>query len=179
MSHRYQIKETQKKANWVVAGIALFFVVLGGSLVFSTSSSSSPAASTQTGSSKASPIEALEKAYDFGTISMAKGVVKKSFKIKNPTSDTITISKIYTSCMCTKATLYNGDRRAGPFGMPGHGAIPTITETLAPGVEATIEAVYDPAAHGPAGVGSIARDIYVETTDGGKLNLAFKAQVTQ
>jgi hypothetical protein len=151
--------------------------LLGGALIFSSGSSSTSNAA-QAGPSKGSPIEALERSYDFGTISMAKGVVKKSFKIKNPTSDTITISKIYTSCMCTKATLYNGDRRAGPFGMPGHGVIPTITETLAPGAEATIEAQFDPAAHGPAGVGSIARDIYVETADGGKLNLAFKVQVT-
>ena len=177
MSRHYQIKETRKKANWIVAGIGVFFVLVIGALLASTSSTS-PASTNQGGPSKASPIEALEKAYDFGTISMAKGVVKKTYKIKNPTSETITINKIYTSCMCTKATLYNGDRRAGPFGMPGHGVIPTINETLAPEAEATIEAVFDPAAHGPAGVGSIARDIYVETADGGKLNLAFKAQVT-
>jgi len=180
MSKWYQIKGATKKLNWVIVGIGIFFVLVVGALLFTTSTPSPVASSGSVGpvSTKASPIQALERAYDFGTISMAKGAVKKAYKIKNTTSEVVTISKIYTSCMCTKATLYNGERRAGPFGMPAHGAIPTINETLAPGAEASIEAVYDPAAHGPAGVGSIARDIYVETTDGGKLDLTFKAQVT-
>ncbi len=177
MSHHYQVKKVAKKANWIIIGVGIFFLVVVGALASSTSSST-PTSSGPVGPSKGSPITALEKAFDFGSISMAKGVVKKTYKISNPSKDTITISKIYTSCMCTKATLFNGDRRAGPFGMPGHGSVPTITETLAPGAEATIEAVFDPAAHGPAGVGNVARNIFVETTDGGKLELAFKAQVT-
>lgn len=66
----------------------------------------------------------------------------------------------------------------GPFGMPGHGAIPTINEALEPGTEATIEVVFDPAAHGPAGVGKVNRVVTVETASGEALQLSFQATVT-
>ncbi len=80
--------------------------------------------------------------------------------------------------MCTKASLTQGDIRVGPFGMPSHGGIVPITVEIASGAEAIVEAVFDPAAHGPAGVGPISRDVYLETSDGGKLTLSFKANVT-
>lgn len=142
--------------------------------------SSSPTASNQQqGGQKATAtkLTAAETSFDFGTISMAKGKVTKAFSVKNTTSEPITVSKIYTSCMCTKASLLQGSNRKGPFGMPGHGSVPIISETIAPGAEAVVEAVFDPAAHGPAGVGPIARTVFVETTDGGKLSLDFKANV--
>lgn len=118
-------------------------------------------------------------AYDFGTVSMAQGQVTKTFKIKNPTPSAVTIGKLYTSCMCTTAILINSERRVGPFGMEGHGGpIPTINEELTAGGTAEIEVTFDPAAHGPAGVGAITRNILIETTDGKKLVLEIKARVT-
>ena len=63
--------------------------------------------------------------------------------------------------------------------MEGHGSpVPTINEELPAGQEAQIEVVFDPAAHGPAGVGPISRNVFVETTDGKKLVFEIKAQVT-
>lgn len=119
-----------------------------------------------------------EKMYDFGTISMAKGLVIKQFKIKNETSDSITVKKIFTSCMCTTAVLLQGERRIGPFGMEGHGGpIPTISENIYAGSETAIEVTFDPAAHGPAGVGTIDRNVLIQTTDGKQLVLGIKAQV--
>src|SRR3989344_5925623 len=74
-----------------------------------------------------SVLTAEETSFDFGAISMAKGNVTHLFAIKNPGADPATISKIYTSCMCTTASLMiNGKTSAGPFGMPGHAAIPRI-----------------------------------------------------
>jgi hypothetical protein len=70
MSYHSQIKKTQKKANWIVAGAGLFFLLIIGAII-ATSPASSPASSNNSGPSKTSPIEALERAYDFGTISMA------------------------------------------------------------------------------------------------------------
>lgn len=116
--------------------------------------------------------------YDFGTISMAAGNVTKVFKIKNASTDTVTISKIYTSCMCTTATLTKGDQRFGPYGMPGHGAIPRIDQIVNPSEEATVEVVFDPGAHGPAGVGRIQRAITIETNAGQPIELQFAAFVT-
>jgi hypothetical protein len=110
-------------------------------------------------------LQADKESYDFGTISMKNGKVKTTFKIKNPTAETITLHKVYTTCMCTVAKLSVNGVTEGPFGMPGHGAIPTIQQKLEPNQEADIEVEYDPNAHGPSGVGRIERSIIIEGKD--------------
>lgn len=105
-----------------------------------------------------------ESVFDFDTISMAKGIVSHAFKIKNTGSEALVIKKIYTSCMCTEATFVKGDIKKGPFGMLGHGFIPQISEILNPGEEAEILIVFDPAAHGPAGLGRTERVVYLENS---------------
>jgi len=117
-----------------------------------------------------------ESSYDFGSISMANGKVTKVFSITNNTSETIVAQKLYTSCMCTEATLQKSDESFGPFGMPAHGAIPSIDQDIEPGETAQVEVVFDPAAHGPAGVGPIEREVTLETSDG-KAVFSFKANV--
>lgn len=101
--------------------------------------------------------------YDFGTISMAKGEVAYEFKIKNTGTEELKIGKVYTSCMCTTARFIKGDIQKGPFGMAGHGYIPPVNEMLEPGEEATVKVIFDPAAHGPAGIGPIKRLVYIES----------------
>ena len=119
-----------------------------------------------------------ETSYDFGSVSMAKGNVEKIFKIKNTDSSPAVIEKISTSCMCTEASLIKSGREFGPFGMPGHGFTPKINESLSPGEEAEIKVVFDPTAHGPAGVGFIERIVYIEEKDRLPLELKIKAVVT-
>ncbi len=120
-----------------------------------------------------------EANFDFRTISMAAGKVSHDFKVKNTGSEPLTINKVYTSCMCTEAVLKKGGDSAGPFGMPGHGFNPPIKVVLNPGEEADIEVIFDPAAHGPAGLGAVNRTIDLENTGrGGKLELSFSANVT-
>lgn len=80
--------------------------------------------------------------------------------------------------MCTTAVLVIDDKRSGPYGMPGHGFIPKINETMNVGEEATVEVIFDPAAHGPAGVGRIERKITIENNAGQSLELEFTALVT-
>ncbi len=116
--------------------------------------------------------------YNFGSISMGAGNVKHIFKIKNSGSEAVAINKMYTSCMCTTATLEAGGKKFGPIGMQGHGAIPTINKMLAPNEEALVEVVFDPAAHGPAGVGRIKRVVTLENSSGQPLELTFSALVT-
>lgn len=121
-----------------------------------------------------------EKSYDFGTISMAKGKVSHAFKIKNTGSSPVTIKKVFTSCMCTTATLKTALGTKGPFGMKGHAAVPEINTVIASGEEAEVEVVFDPAAHGPAGTGEIRRAVYVETEGSNKpLELSFEAVVVK
>lgn len=119
-----------------------------------------------------------ESSFDFGTISMAAGTVRHEFKIKNTGSEPVSIEKIYTSCMCTIATLDVRGKKVGPYGMPGHGFIPRIGEKLEPDEEAVVEVAFDPAAHGPAGVGRIQRAITIENSAGEPLELWFTVFVT-
>ena len=77
---------------------------------------------------------ATKKAHDFGNISMKDGKVKYTYEIKNTSDKPVTITKLYTSCMCTTAELTTGSQKAGPFGMQGHGGnVPDISLQMQPG----------------------------------------------
>lgn len=123
-------------------------------------------------------ISATETAFDFGSISMAAGKVSHQFTVRNSGVGVVTINKIYTSCMCTSAKLITEKGSFGPFGMVGHGFIPSINRPLLPGEEAKVDVVFDPAAHGPAGVGKIERMVTIENDAGELVELRFSAVVT-
>ena len=127
-----------------------------------------------------SALVASEPFFDFGTISMSAGNLTHAFNIKNTGTSPITIDKIYTSCMCTTATLITQSGSEGPFGMPGHAPTPRIAQVLAPGEEVRVDIVFDPAAHGPEGTGRVRRIVYLETGGGQEsaLQLSFEAVVT-
>src|SRR3989344_6927603 len=94
-----------------------------------------------------------ETNFDFGTISMTNGKVSHIFKMTNTGSEPVTMSKLFTSCMCTTVSMVVGNDKFGPFGMPGQGFIPSIKGVIQPNQEAEVEVVFDPSAHGPAGIG--------------------------
>ena len=122
-----------------------------------------------------SVLTASETAYDFGTISMKDGDVAKEFIITNPTDGDITLETLVTSCMCTQAFIVRADGTAkGPFGMPGMGRVPPADELMKAGESRSIRMVYDPNAHGPAGVGQIDRFAELGDSTGGKLQLEIK-----
>ncbi|MFA5773537.1 MAG: DUF1573 domain-containing protein [Candidatus Paceibacterota bacterium] len=117
--------------------------------------------------------------YDFGKISMKNGNVIKDFTITNPTDKDILLSSVSTSCMCTNAFIVNPNgTKKGPFGMSGMGYIPPANETIKAGGSSTIQVVYDPNAHGPAGVGFIDRFITLVDESGNELQIEIKATVT-
>jgi len=115
--------------------------------------------------------------FDFGRIPMSGGKVSHSYSIRNSGNAPLTITKIYTSCMCTDATLITRQGEQGPFGMPGHGSIPTLAERLAPGETARVKVVFDPSAHGPAGIGLNERSVTIRNDAGRSLELSFTAMV--
>ncbi|KKQ35426.1 MAG: hypothetical protein US50_C0015G0018 [Candidatus Nomurabacteria bacterium GW2011_GWB1_37_5] len=127
--------------------------------------------------SSASALEAAETFFNFEDVSMANGKVRHEFKVKNNTVNPINIAKLYTSCMCTSASITVGENKKGPFGMPGHAAVPKANMLIGAGEEAIITAEFDPNAHGPAGVGRIEREIYLEDDAGAKTTLKFEATV--
>ncbi len=117
--------------------------------------------------------------YDFGTVSMAKGKVSKEFTLENKSQGDVKIGEVSTSCMCTEAELKVGDRTAGPFGMQGHGLTSSANLVVKSGEKLIVKAIFDPAAHGPAGVGPIERQIAIYTSAGNDpMIIDFKAVVT-
>lgn len=132
---------------------------------------------TQT-SGAISSLTAPETLYDFGTISMKNGLASHTFKITNSSDKDIYIKKVFTSCMCTSAYIESPNGEKGPFGMEGMGYVPPANETIKVGESLDIKVVYDPNAHGPAGVGTIDRLVYLTDASGGTLQLEIKAEVT-
>ena len=176
-------KEKIKKHQNTIFGIAMILIIIVGLIWIAGPAPASPTDSHEeqnggSGETGTSTLSVDMLSYDCGTISMAAGKVTHPFKVKNTGDKPVAIVKMYTSCMCTEATLINGETRKGPFGMPGHGIIPRINESIAPDEEATIDVVYDPAAHGPAGVGRISRAITIETSEGAPLQLQISVNVT-
>jgi hypothetical protein len=123
-------------------------------------------------------LNAKEQSFDFGSISMAAGKVTHSFVLKNTGTDFVNISKMYTSCMCTTSVLQKGDKKFGPYGMPGHGFVPKMNAVIDPGEEVSVDVTFDPAAHGPAGVGKIDRVVILENNAGENIELQISANVT-
>jgi len=109
---------------------------------------------------------------------MAAGNVTHRFSIKNANAAPVVIRKISTSCMCTTAQLVKGGRKLAIYGMPGHGYVPNLDEPIAPNEQAMVEVVFDPAAHGPAGIGKIERFVSIYTDAAEPLELSFIALVT-
>ena len=120
-----------------------------------------------------------ETFYDFGTISMKDGLATKEFTVTNPTDKDLTVKTLVTSCMCTKAFIVKSEGTVkGPFGMPGMGYVPPADELIKTGESRVIRVVYDPNAHGPAGVGRIDRFATLTDADGNELQFEIKATVT-
>jgi len=160
-----------------IIGIIVVVLALGAAVFIARPNPGNNTASLPVGSVRALSVEG-EVNYNFGSISMMNGTVNHQFKIKNEGSEAVTIRKMYTSCMCTTATLMKGGEQFGPFSMPGHVSVPTINQVINPGEEAVVEAVFDPAAHGPAGIGRIGRAVILETDSGKPFELLFTATVT-
>lgn len=175
----------KKNSNWIFTTVIIVLFV-GALVLIAQRGGKSSEVATVSGVSSGSgagmvagtALSAEETAFDFGDISMRKGKVARSFVVRNATEKPLIVNKMYTSCMCTTAAISLNGKRYGPFGMPGHGFTPTIKAELAPGESGEVEVVFDPAAHGPAGVGRISRVVYLENTAGAPLELVIAANVT-
>jgi len=161
----------------LIIGTVVLISILGGLIVAAKpgpAAKSPPLAEVQSNSDLA----AEEMGFDFGSVSMAAGKVAHRFKIKNANAERIVIRKISTSCMCTTAQLEKDGKKLAIYGMPGHGYIPNLDEPIAPNEQAIVEVVFDPAAHGPAGIGRVERFVTIYTDAAQPLELSFIALVT-
>lgn len=157
-----------------IASIAIVVGIIG--LIFWGRSGESVEIPMDQGS--ATSLSASEVLFDFGTISMKKGEAIHIFKVTNSTEKDIFIKKVSTSCMCTKAYVKNENKEKGPFGMEGMGFLAPSNELIKAGESRDIRVVYDPNAHGPAGVGFIDRMVYLTDESNGTFQLEIKAVVT-
>jgi hypothetical protein len=161
--------------------VSVLIIILGmAGLLWWGRSAQRPVSANPNSSDSANALKSLENSYDFGRISMAEGLVEKTFEISNPTSQDVTLEGITTSCMCTVAYLEmaNGGEK-GPFGMIGHGGlVPKVNEVIKAGESRRVRVVFDPNAHGPAGIGIINRVVMLEDNLGRVLEFQIKAVVT-
>jgi len=172
----------EKNRTLVIAIVAA--AVLAGGAFWASNGLRNKAAPAPAGNmpAVASPISVFKNDWDFGEISMRDGDVTHNFEIKNEGTEPIAIKKVFTSCMCTTALIKDASgNEYGKFGMPGHGLPSATNIVIAPGETATVEAIFNPAAHGPAGVGLARRSIYLETnsTVSPKVEVRFSALVAR
>lgn len=127
-----------------------------------------------------SPLAADEWRHDFGEIPIDGGDVTTTFTLTNQGEDAAQLAAVYTSCGCTSAVLeFTDGSSVGPFGMPGHGAMPELERNLEPGESFDVQVTFDPAAHGPQGLGSVMRAVNIHTRDGGTTELRIRADVVR
>jgi len=170
-----------KEKNKVISFVIVIFVLFLGLFILGNpnNKSDNKIGSTSSEVSTEQQLKAPEVFYDFGVISMKNGDVSKRFKVTNESSEDILMPSLATSCMCTRAYFIGPDgNKVGPFGMPGMGIVPKLNKMIKAGESIDIEVIYDPNAHGPAGVGMIDRFVYLEDVNGNKIQFEIKANVT-
>lgn len=154
--------------NKIIISIVLFTaLLLVGGIVLLSGSGSTSATITASQNAKAT---VDQKNYDWGQINMRGGNVSKTFTIKNTGIDTLKLTNIKTSCHCTKAQVKINNISSPFFGM--NNVSPWIGE-VTPGQEAQLEVIFDPAYHGPQGVGPINRLVAMETNDKSNFRIEF------
>ena len=120
--------------------------------------------------SQSAKAEATEMSYDWGTIDLNGGKVEKTFSIRNSGTGPLEIANVKSSCMCTEAQITINGEKSPFFGMH---ASSSWLGSVQPGDTAELFVVFDPAFHGPSGVGQITRVISLETNDTERKNLEF------
>lgn len=153
-----RLEKARRKKIKKIVKIFLPLILIAGGLVFVLANYSP--AEDQGGMSR---IEIDPWEYNAGTVSMAEGLVKKTYEIKNNGDGDLKISSIKTSCMCTTVRLKVGDKTSPEFGMHSNSAF--WSQKIAPGEIGYLEVVFDPAFHGPQGTGSVVRVVSLSTDD--------------
>jgi len=155
----------------IIVGFILGTVILiGGSYALLTLTDT---ASKIESSSNVKAIITSKIDHDWGTIGINDGKVSTTYTIKNEGTEPMKLFNISTSCMCTTAQVKIGEETSPEFGMHSNSQ---YTATLPAGKTAEVIATFDPAFHGPSGIGAITREIIVETNDKSNPQLSFTAE---
>ena len=145
--------------------IATLVIIFGGAILATKISGGADLKATQEVS-----LETGETEYDWGEINIDAGVVTKDFVIKNTSNGVLSLANVKTSCMCTTAQVEVESKKSPHFGM--HSNSSWVGEVAA-GSKAKLTVTFDPAFHGPNGVGPISRQVSLETNDPNQPELTF------
>ncbi|OGM18922.1 hypothetical protein A2686_03955 [Candidatus Woesebacteria bacterium RIFCSPHIGHO2_01_FULL_38_10] len=111
-------------------------------------------------------VEVTPEDYDLGDVPIKGGIVTRGYEIGNTTERALKLKKITTSCMCTTASVSVGDKETRFFGMEGHGdKNPSVNLEIGPDQIGKVVVRFDPAAHGPQGVGLFDRSVWLTFSD--------------
>ena len=160
----------------VVVGVVTL-ALLGG-MIFLAGKSGPGSIAQEVQSDSGAKAELAETSYDWGQIKMFDGNATATFEVKNTGSSTLKLFNGVTTCACTSAYLQVGDIKSNVFGM--HTKSNGVFE-ISPGQSAELTVIFDPAFHGPSGVGPIERLVILETNDpeNPKLTFAVSGEVIQ
>ena len=151
----------------IIGFIVVTLLILGGGIFILSSTTTAPAKIT---ASQNARVGIDQKTFDLGNIPYSGGNVSKIFTIKNTGTDTLKLTNIKTSCTCTKAQVSIDGQVSPAFSM--HSTSSWVGEVAA-GKEAQLTVIFDPAFHGPSGVGPIERLVSLDTNDIQNLKLEF------
>lgn len=171
-----------KNTLLAVGGVVIVFVLVFGIILSFDQKQQEQADVLSSATPTTSTLTAKILNHEFGTINMYDGDVTHTFTLSNESNEAIVLGEVYTSCMCTTAqAIYSDGSTSAIAGMRGHGSPTYLNKTIEAGESLDIEAVFDPAAHGPSGVGPIHRSIFIKTnsTTQPQIELTFDANVVR
>ena len=155
-----------KDTKFLIGAFLVSILIIVG-VAFLLSKNSQSQAETPTGD--VSGLTVSPESYDLGDVAINGGIVTKDYEVVNSTSGKLTLKKMATSCMCTTASVQIGDKTTKFFGMEGHGdANPPVNLEIGAGQKAKVTVRFDPAAHGPEGVGVFDRIVWLYFDQGVK-----------
>lgn len=173
MSNKSCCKPKNKKTvkggpdKFIISIILVTLLLLGGVVYFGTKLGSS----TEVLADSQVAISVEQTTHDWGTIDIDSGIASQSFTIENQGSTPLKLYEVQTSCMCTTAQLKTGTQESKKFGM--HEKSTSVFE-VSPGASAQLLVEFDPAYHGPSGVGPINRTVIIKTNDPNNPTLTFQ-----
>ncbi|HKZ35790.1 MAG TPA: DUF1573 domain-containing protein [Patescibacteria group bacterium] len=154
------------KFNKLIVGFVLLTAVIIGGGSYLIAKTSAP----QLAADQAAQANVTETSFDWGTIGINDGIVEKTFTITNNGAGPLKLAGVVTSCMCTTAQVKTSDSLSPAFGMHQKSS---WSEQVEPGQSADLIVAFDPAFHGPSGVGAITRIVTVDTNDASQPQLSF------
>lgn len=115
---------------------------------------------------KINGLESPVTSYQLGDIPRTGGIITKEYTFNNTTDKTMTLYKITTSCMCTKAKVVVDGKETKFFGLEHTGdKNAPVNLAIKPGQTSKVVFEFDPNAHGPRGVGPFDRTIQLIFSD--------------